>query len=91
MRAYSFDYIEGKSRPRSTIEADNHVEFYKKLKEFLMTKCVGLCPDTIRYQESGIVPDPTDYNAYGLAPGEYNLAAAKRAGIQLPGMSILEG
>ena len=94
MRSYSFQFsTDKKERKSGNILAEEHAEFYEKLKTFLLEHDGGatLISGTIRYQESGALPDPSYYNLSGLAPGEYNLARAARDGIRMPGLSILEG
>jgi hypothetical protein len=94
MRSYSFEYsTDRRERKPGTIQAETHEEFYIKLKEFLFSHSEGatLVSGTIKYQETGRLPDPSAYNFAGLAPGESNPARAERNGIRMPGQSILEG
>jgi hypothetical protein len=56
---YTFDYIEGTSRPSSAVAADSDEEAYGKIGEFLAQKPGrSLVSGSIRMTESRRVPDP---------------------------------
>jgi hypothetical protein len=56
---YSFQYIEGTSKPSQTISAKNDKRFYKKLERFLDQKpSRSLVHGSIKMTEFRIVADP---------------------------------
>jgi len=90
--SYSFKYLHGGSMPVAHLPADSDDHFFKKVViDWEKETGFKYVPDTVfctafEYRK---VPEPLP--AKKLAPGEYDLAAAARDGIRMPGLSILEG
>jgi hypothetical protein len=57
MRAYTFRYIDGTSKPSRTLHAKDDGEFYELLREFLGSD-KQFVPGSIAYVETGKVADP---------------------------------
>jgi len=94
MPSYQFRYRHGQSMPYATIAATDDADFFdiklpawEKKTGFRYVQGTATCAIT----EHRNVPEPAVEPAKKLAPGEYDLAAAARDGIRMPGLSILEG